>query len=320
MNTTFIYKTDEQFHQSFNEPITEIDYVLGGLVTTDGEEIIGKLVVYRNPYIRVNDTSTIAFGYLDAIHDEVANQLFSQLTIIAKEQLCKQIIGPINGSTWHNYRLMDTETPAPFLGEEVTKPLHTDYLKSNGFSVLKHYESNIVASNTFSEDFILEKENEISDKGWVIRRINTENLDNELYNLAVFSNESFKHNFLFSPIKEDDFLKKYTPFISHIDTSYIRLIENHKGELQAVLLAYENLWNNSKELIIKTVARHPNTKIKGLGSYLSHKATMLAFENNITTVIHAYIAKENDASVNISKEKLGASTYRTYSLYRKKVA
>jgi hypothetical protein len=316
MKTKFIPINSTLFEQTFNYPIDEIKFVIGGICAIESEKLIGSAIVYKNPHIKTPE-NTILFGYFNADNKNTANALIQELEKVTISNGASTLVGPINGSTWYNHRLMDSFENNPFLGEEVTPLEYNDYLTSNNFKVLKSYQSNLASSSHFSDEFITQKEKELNDNDWKIRTIDKAILTNELLKIARFSNKAFSSNFLFSPIEELDFVKKYTPLMTSLNTEYVWLIENQEGETKALMLAYENLLNNNKELIIKTTARNPICDIKGLGMYLCHKVTKQAKENGIDNIIHAYIANENNSSASISQSQLQGDMHRTYKIYCK---
>lgn len=316
MEVEYIKISDPQFKKVFDFPINELDYVLGGITITHNGASLGSTILYKNPHIKVPNDKALFFGFFKASNANVAKLLIAKIEEITVQNKLNKIIGPINGSTWYNYRLMDSHQNKPFLGEEITPLEYNEYLVSNDFKIFQSYASNIQDVSNFSEKKIEEKEQELKKNNWTMRSIDKNNLSHELFKIAQFSNISFSTNFLFSPIKEKDFIEKYTPLITSLNTEYVWLIENHVGELQALFLAYENALNKN-ELIFKTGARLPNCSIKGLGIYLTHKVTQQAKKNGIEKIIHAYLS--NDKSTSISKLAFQAVVYRKYHLYYKAV-
>ena len=249
MKVDYIEISDSRFKTTFNYPISEIEFAIGGVFISDKENI-GSAVLYKNPYFKAPNNNGLLFGYFKASNATVAKLMFEKIEEIARNNQSDKLIGPINGSTWYDYRLMDAHNNTTFLGEEITPLVYNDYLKENEFKVLKSYQSNLASSSDFSEELILQKETELKENEWKVRPINKENLNNELALIANFSNKAFASNFLYSPIKKNDFIEKYRPLMQQLPTDYIWLVENTKGELKTIMLAYENLLSNSKELIL----------------------------------------------------------------------
>lgn len=319
MKTQLITKDNQLFSKIFGNNIDEIDLVFSGLIVKQEAEISAKLIIYKNKYHRVANELALSFGFFEASNEQAASLILKEVDKIALEENYKHVIGPINGSTWFNYRLMDTHEEKPFLSEEVTPALYNNYLQENGFGVFKKYGSNIVKAQSFSHDVIDKKELELRNKNWKVRGVNKDDLEGEVRAIARFANKAFANNELFSPIKEEDFVAKYVPFINQISTEYVLIITDENDNIKAVNLAFENLLNDSKEVIIKTTAREPNCEVKGLGYYLGHKTAKLAYNNGKEHIIHAYIAENNDSSLAISVNAFKAKVYRKYSLYGKKI-
>lgn len=310
----FIEKTAKEFEDIFGANIAEYRYALGGMFFGELEGKFAKLVIYQNPHYCIEEKPVLSFGYLDTNDSELANDLLTELKLFTKQKGLSKLVGPINGSTWFDYRLMKPNDNALFFTESKTAEDHIELLESNGFSVLKEYTSNYSENLVFDESFLSFKKAELDHLEWKVVDIDKSILAKELFEIAEFSNDSFQQNFLYSPIQPNDFVKKYEPVMSQIDTQFVKIIRNKENGIEALIFALPDLLSEKKQFIIKTVARNPNCQLKGIGNYLCQLVTKLAAEKQFESSIHAYIAS-NNTSVNISKGPLSGEVYREYQLY-----
>src|SRR5690606_18785950 len=107
--------------------------------------------------LSVPNENALLFGFFEASNSTIATELLNTIEEIAIQNDLDKVIGPINGSTWYNYRLMDSFENNAFLGEEITPIKYNEYLKSNHFKILKSYTSNMASSASFSEELIAER-------------------------------------------------------------------------------------------------------------------------------------------------------------------
>ena len=198
------------------------------------------------------------------------------------------------------------------------EPFHHDYYASFfedfGFKSIADYISNLDRELKFEEETIAKFEKIYKDKGAQFRNLDLSDLECELRKIARFNNDAFSKNFLFTPISEDDFVKKYTQYKDYFNPDLIWIVEDENSEIQALSFSIKDYLNQQEEsLIIKSLARRSNSPYRGIGAYLIHKTYQLAKEQGYKSIVHALMLKDN-ASVNIS-EKYDGGDYKSYSLY-----
>lgn len=67
---------------------------------------LGRLAIFSNNLLRYNNELTWTLGLYECIdREEVAYALFSTATALAQRSKVSYLIGPMNGSTWNNYRI-----------------------------------------------------------------------------------------------------------------------------------------------------------------------------------------------------------------------
>ena len=239
-----------------------------------------------------------------------------------KEREFNYVIGPMNGDTWHSYRLVDSmRDHPPFFMEYYTPETWPDIFTSAGFKEIANYRSAKAMSVDYEDDSAREFENRIAELELTIRSFDISQAEAELTAMYSLSLQSFSRNFLYTDISLPEFLKLYQKIVSIIDSDFVLLAE-HKGKLVGYIFAVPDYLQKQRgetmdSVIIKTVARDPDPAYAGLGNYLMYKIHSLAGERGFKSVIHAYMYDSNAAIRTISDKS--AQTIRKYVLYGKRL-
>lgn len=308
-----IYSDGSQRFTLGNDPADSL--LEGCYVLQQGGTVVGRFAFYENPQLIYNEEKVCTIGSFECINDpQVSSHLLSHAIYLAKSKGYTFVIGPMEGSTWNNYRFSDHNEHPNFFME----PYHHDYypelFKKFGFKPISNYISNLDTDLKFEEDKISKFEQLYKQKGARFRNLDLSNLEMELLKIARFNNDAFSKNFLFTPITEDEFVAKYLPYRKFLNPELIWIVEDEKDEIQALSFSikdYLNTTNNS--LIIKSLARRSNSPYRGIGSYLVHKTYQLAKEQGYQSIVHALMINDN-ASVSLS-QKYDGTDYKSYSLY-----
>jgi len=285
------------------------------LVLLEGNRAIARCAIYTKPRLEFEEKRACTIGSFECINDVIAaQQLLSEATLRAKSLEFEFVIGPMEGSTWNNYRFSDHNNHSNFFME----PFHHDYYGNlwveSGFAPIARYISNLDSQVNFDDERIATWEQKFKDDGAIFRSIDLENLDSDLRKLAAFNNEAFKDNLLFTPIAENDFVTKYSQLKQYFDPELIWIVEDENAGIQAISFSIPDYLDpTGKTLIIKSLARKKDTKFRGIGSYLAGKTYQIAAKRNFEKVIHALMIHDNH-SVNISNNFEG-DHYKSYTLY-----
>lgn len=312
----FIKKLYEPNSQRFlrgNDPVET--YLEGCYVLQKGDETVGRFALYENPNLKYKDQLACCLGSYECAKDsEISHELLSSATKRAKELGYSYLIGPMEGSTWNNYRFSDHNKYPNFFMEPFHHAYYSDQFKEFGFSIIAEYVSNLDEEVTVPEKDIDAFEEYYKARGAQFRFLCLNDLENDLHKIARFSNDAFQHNFLFTPINEDEFVAKYLRIKNYFDPALVMIVEDENDEIEALSFSIKD-FNESrgKSLIIKSLARRNDSKLRGIGAYLIQKTYQLARANGYDNVIHALMIKDN-ASKKISENYHG-SDYKSYSLF-----
>jgi hypothetical protein len=281
---------------------------------------IARLSLYFNPFHNYRGETAACIGHYECIEDEKASQtILAAAEKQAKSNGVKFLIGPMNGSTWNNYRFSAHNDHRNFFLEAYNHVYYNEQWTSAGFESIMPYISNLDTQLKVDGEKLVMHEKRFTEKGAVFRNIKMDDVTSELHKIGKFSIEAFSDNLLYSPIKPEEFVAKYQQVAPLMKHEFVWLVEDENQELHAVMFAIPDYFDpDGKTLIIKSLARKKETPFKGIGSFLTGKITQQAKEKGYTAVIHALMIADK-ASERIS-EKYAGTAYKRYNLYGKKVS
>lgn len=293
-----------------NEPIDE-KFDKGFVLFLDGQ-LAAMVCVIDNEDLHFEGKKTACIAFYECIENlEASATLLETVSDYCKLQGFKNLIGPINGSTWNSYRFATETITDSFLSEPFHKGYYTNQLEHFGFKTIAEYITRIDTTLTIPEASSVLNEN-IS-----FRNLSTENFELEMKKIFAFCEETFRNNFLYTVIDEEAFVKKYNAIKNVINPEFV-LIAEHDGEIVGLVLALQDLFcKHEKRLIIKTLARKNGADYVGLAQELSSRVVKIALRNNYQSVLHAFMHQDNK-SKNVSK-KFSGEPFRTYKLFQKEI-
>ena len=106
-----------------------------------------RLVGFRDPRISYNEEPVAYFGYWETEDDQEVNRaLFADLEEWARAKGAKAVYGPVNFSTYQDYRLRLTfeNQGGPFLAEPYNPSRYNGLLEELGYSITMEWESQIL--------------------------------------------------------------------------------------------------------------------------------------------------------------------------------
>lgn len=305
---------------SKKKEIINPDYLHAAYVLMSQDKAVARCCLYHNPLLRYQGDSACCIGNFESIDNaDCSGEL---LRLVAKEAQAlgsSFVIGPMNGSTWNNYRLgLNPEMPAFFL-EPDAPAYYPDLFLKAGFQPIARYVSHkdeIRRNGRFST----EKYQEPSWKNTLhFRELDLENYEVELKKLYRFCMQSFIRNFLFTPISEDTFMMNYLRLKPYLDARYIILAEDADNNLVGLVFCVPNHYDTVRRgLIVKTIARNPLADYKGLGSALAGMIETRAISGDYDYLIHALMLDSN-VSRQIS-EQFSGTAWKEYALYGKTIS
>lgn len=301
--------TRSVYGTSGSQATVPAEHLLEHVVALKNELPIGMLSIYLNNNISYESTIPILFGNYECINElEVSKALFQYVVSKAEQLNRKLIIGPVSGSTWQTYRTPLTGSAQQFSGD-LTYPLYyKEHLLHSGFQIAEQYVSSTSPAQHANQVNNLPAEIKI-------RSINLNKYEEELEHIYQVCGAAFKGNILYSPISKHDFIELYKPYMHMINERYV-LVAERDDKIIAFLFAYPDTEHNS--LVVKTLARHPEYKTKGLVQQLINTVYQHAAEDDLQRIIHAFMHVDNKSF--ILSQARGSSIIREYAVFKKEVS
>jgi L-amino acid N-acyltransferase YncA len=291
------------------------EFIYNYYVVTEGNIPKARAILYNNPALRYQEMKTMCIGNYESVNDmHVSTKLLETLFTEARKQYTEFIIGPMNGSTWDNYRFSTHQQHPNFLLEPYHHLYYNEQFITSGFKIISRYSSTITQTLSGNTNRIVQRYTRFSKRGVNIRTINMAHYENELSKLYPFIKKVFQANFLYTPINWNTFKTKYLEAATLINPEHVLIAETSEHEIIGFIFCYDDLFHTaSKRLIIKTLARDPSPEWSGLGYVLMNKVIADLKKKGYQSVVNAFII-ENGASTALSTH-FGSDPYKNYVLY-----
>ncbi len=227
-----------------------------------------------------------------------------------REQGATQIIGPIDGDTWHRYRVNagPFDTP-PFLLEPVNPPYYDALWRAAGFEVRERYSSKRIDDISHLANKLAPMRDRALARGYRIRCIDPTRLAEELTLVWRLSLEIFRGNPFYSDIALDEFLKLYDGIERLLVPELILFIE-HANDAAGFLFAYPD--GDSRTVNYKTIGVVPAHRRGYVGWAMLQQAYAAALTMQRPVANHCLMREENASQ---SMDAGEGTTFRHYFLY-----
>ena len=312
-----IYPEDSPYYQQLSH-INET-YLENCFLLLENGNVKCRASMYCNPYMYYQNKKTVTIGHYESFDDKNnSKKLISHIVSEAKKLKAEFLIGPMNGSTWDEYRFSLNHQYPTFFLEPYHQLYYNQHFLNADFEIIAKYYSSLETDLIFNSPFVLERENELRKIGVNFRNINLEEFEKELEKIYEFNSVSFKSNFLFTPIKIEDFLKKYTETKKFINPQFVMLAEDKEENLIGYFFCIRDFYNkNSKTLIAKTVARHPDKAWSGVGHVLGNIIAARALKEGYQAIIHPFMHEEGTSKK--MSDNFSGKSYKNYVLYGRSI-
>ena len=250
----------------------------------------------------------------------LAHSLLTAATEWLKSNGCREVHGPINGSTWGDYRFnLDSNIPL-FPGEPAQPLYYVKQWESFGFSSNLEYETTIIKEHpdkTLSLEDVNQHLGQFGAKASYFPKEISEQLSRELYD---FYHLCFQNNPLFNPISFDAYneLTQKAAAILDYDCSY--LLEDNEGKPIGVFIAYRDVLSENREgsesiLFMKTIAVHPDWQNKFIGQMMVMLTILRSAEVGYDKSVFSLMFSQNVSAIK-GKSNFGSTILRNYALFK----
>jgi GNAT superfamily N-acetyltransferase len=261
-------------------------------------------------------------GHFAARDPDSAAMLLRHALAELSAQTCTLAVGPMDGNTWRRYRFVTERGTEPAFFLEPDNPdEYRRYWTDVGFAPLAGYSSTRVDRLDTDHARLEELTRRATDHGIRIRPIDPTRLEAELRWVYRVAEISFRKNFLYTPITEDEFVEQYAKVGPVLNPALVQIAEDDEGPV-GFSFAIPDV-NQAKRgervdtAIMKTLAVLPGRRSAGLGGLLLFRSYQAAREEGFSRAIHALM---HDANVSRNLNREHTRTLRRYTLYSRRLA
>jgi len=215
------------------------------------------------------------------------------------------VIGPMDGDTWHRYRVVvETDGTPPFVMEPTSGPHDLAAFRSVGFHPISSY-----VSARASLDGAIKSGPPIAIDDIQVQAWDGKDAIALIERLFEFSSRGFSRNAFFKPIDLPEFLKLYEPIIPAIDPRLV-LFALSGSEPVGFLFGFPNGVPKQQPatVVLKTYA----SAKPGVGRLLADTFHRTARQLGFSGVIHALMHVDNVSRKH--SELHTATVFRRYAL------
>ncbi len=209
------------------------------LVAVSGDSIVARLVARLSPALKDEGGRPYGMiGFFEALQGEAAGELFREAVSWLRESGAGAVLGPMDGDTWHRYRLnVGPFDDPPFLLEPYNPPYYEAMWMANGFAPLERYYSKRVDPSAVVTH-LEEKRRAALATGYRLRPIDMKRFREELGTIYELSRRIFAGNCLYTEISGEEFISLYAGSRALIDPDLVLFAQAPSGEDVGFLFAY----------------------------------------------------------------------------------
>jgi hypothetical protein len=263
----------------------------------------------------LNNQTTAYIGHYHATSSGSAQALLQAALDFLRTQKIHTAIGPIDGNTWRKYRLLTNRLTQPLFFLEPDNPdTYPGHFTAAGFEPLARYSSRITDQLDYSDPRLDSARARLAASGCIITPLTShDQARRALPEIHALSLESFKNNFLYTPIAQEEFIAAYERILPAVDPRLV-LAARRNGILEGYSFSIPDRLcpTPGQRMILKTVAIRASRANAGLGVLLVDLSHAAARALGYRQAIHALMHDDNN-SRNISGRN--SALLREYTLF-----
>jgi GNAT superfamily N-acetyltransferase len=275
------------------------------------DSVVARLVAQLSPELCDGEGRPLGLiGFFEALegYETAVGELFRQGIAWLRRAGAGPIVGPMDGDTWHRYRLnVGPFDDPPFLLEPCNPPYYEPLWTVNGFVPRERYHSKQVDPAAVVRH-LEEKRRAAPAVGYRLRSLDPARFRDELRTIYELSREIFSRNFLYTEIPEEEFYGLYAGARGLIDPDFVLFAQAPSGEDIGFLFAYPD----RGAVDFKTLGVLPQHRRAGVAVALFHEGHRRAVEKGYRVANHCLYREGNPSG---ELDGGAGRVIRTYVLY-----
>ena len=284
-----------------------------GFVVYANDRPVARVVARVSSTLRGDDDAPMGMlSYVESLNEpDAAAAMFRGAIAWLRSQGVGRIVGPIDGDTWHRYRVNVGPYTRPRFPLEPWNPAYYQALwELAGFRVLESYSSKWIDDVGSLLPGLARGLERSRERGIRIRRLDASHIPRELALVHELSSAIFHDAFLYTPIAREEFLALYAGMERMLDPSLVLFAENEAGDAVGFVFAYAD--PPQQAVHYKTIGVHPDWRRSAAAAALSHAVYSAALEKGLPRGNHALMRDDNKSQA--LDQGLG-EVFRRYLLY-----
>ncbi|WP_099827917.1 hypothetical protein [Oceaniglobus indicus] len=227
----------------------------------------------------------------------------------ARSAGAQALIGPMEGDTWHAYRLVTySDGRPPFMMEPISGAHDLAAFDLAGFATIGRYKSTLVSLGEVADDAP-------DPPGLTIAPWDGRNPEALFRQVHALSSTAFAANPFYRPIGVADFLAMYLPLVPMMKPDFVLFARDDTGGLAGFLFGIPDYAQGPSPTtaILKTYA----SLQRGAGRALSRRFHANARASGHSQVIHALMHDDNPSADRSDLD--GAAVFRRYALMGRRI-
>lgn len=256
----------------------------------------------------VNGEPTAAIGRIEVTTQAAAATFLKSLVEECRQEGSSWVVAPLDGDTWHTYRLAVSGSKRAFFAmEPPAHPVLEAALVEAGFAPQLNYLSAEVPLTGGRTP-------RLGSASLSVRPLNVRDPEADLERMYRIASVAFQGAPLFTPIDFDGFAALYRPALAKVVPELVLFAEDERGEAVGFLFGFPDWAEGTaspRAAILKTYATV--TPGAGAGTVLADAFHDRARRLGFQTAIHA-LMHENNRSLRHS-HRLGGYSFRRYAVF-----
>jgi len=248
---------------------------------------------------------TAAIGGFSCADEAAGRALLRRAQALLRAEGLAGLIGPMDGDTWHRYRLVfESDGAPPFAMEPVSGRHDKAAFLAEGFAPISHYVSARAALADAARD------EAPAVPGIVVTAWDGRDAPALIAGMFALSLAGFAGARFFKPIAHEAFVALYQPVLPLIDPRLVLFAHDPQGRLVGFLFGLPDRLEGAapKSVILKTYA----SGVRGVGRLLGDRFHRAAIELDYCDVVHALKHVDNPSRARSTLHR--ATVFRRYAL------
>lgn len=273
----------------------------------------GRIVARLSPTLK--DDNAAPFGMLGFFecrsNDSTARALFDAAIPWLRARGAGRIVGPMDGDTWHRYRINTGPYDRPPFPLEPWNPSYYGALwERHGFTTLETYSSKWIDDVSVLLPALEPGLARSEARGVRVRQLKRDGVRDELSLVHELSSRIFADAFLYSPITREEFLALYAGMERFLDPELVLFAETTSGDPVGFVFAYDD--PTRPAVHYKTIGVLSEWRRPGVAHALSHHVYRAALRRGRPQGNHALMRDDNRSQ---ALDQGHGEQFRRYVLY-----